>query len=845
MAVTGVVDVDVAARHVAAAARLGESPEEAIRKFFELGERSLAALLRELGVPEDLAHEAAAHFTTLDEAADWCREQWLERERNERRAQWDRENAEREARWQREKEARERDAREREERQRREELERRQREQAHKERRQREIQEERERLEREQQKQPKKPTFWSQLQEEAKQQQPPLSKNHLDGAALFGVSPRAANSAFSTATVPPPPPPKKPTLLTDSDFGLFLAPHSKDRPPEEKKTSPPPVKKVTPPKLLADSNDDSPMAPCVVATNPYGHPSQHFLSMPPSGAAGGAEAAATARSAAAKVSLSGKLWKLSGVSSGKASRLGQRWQARHFVLSHSAVGYGDLSSEGGLKASSAAAASFATLSADELTGTKKRFSLYGSYVLPEPPERAQGREFAFAVYRSDADAFSHASSSSKGGASYTVVSGNDERDQLMLLAAEDDKQKSRWFCALLRAAGRGGVLVRVGQDNTAFRLRCFFGDQPLEADIGSCDVANTKKVLVKRVDDTHSGLGAVGVKVGDELVSVNGQHVPNLSSFAVGRMLESCARPLDLEFRRCSDVLQYREAQMAAAFAYAQDDQEDLRKRMQESMDVGAALRADKLAQDALRLKKAEEAQVEAQDVRKAIAQSVALSKEEVARGGENLLLLSHKEKMLPRDDEKRGDESSSSRSSSSGAIETTIQEVRIAADAAAQADEYFYGDHPNFPLAARSYKTALDALLRVKDDLADPQGPARVAVSRRLPHVNLADLFDHINANGALAAHNAEHGVLTHTSSSSSEPPPPHEEEAVALYAYEAQDDWQLSLSPGDRLLVLGQHDDGWADVVFVHDTSTRGLVPSSYIQLGAAAAGDYASSS
>ena len=829
MSLTGMTDAALAEAHLVAAARLNKSLTEAVAHFFEYGQpmqpnpraanprgSSMDFQLMEMGFDKDLAEEAARKFSSLEEAAEWCLQQQQQRQQQRQQGE--------------------------EERRRREELRR---------------QEEQRRLEQQRFEQQRR------LEEQRLEQPPPIvyaeTPSGYDHSAYtpeqYAKSQAARSSHVGAganlfngyqqqpvfAQQKPPPPVPKPALFSDADVGLFMAPKR-----DAEKLAQIQREKA---KLKEDCYDAS-TPPVVVATNPYGHAAMQFLSMPPTGVMGGAEASRLARARAAKVSHGGKLLKLSGISSGKASRFGNRWQARHFVLSQSTIAYGDLAAEGGLRASTSASHEWGT---DEFTGTKKRFSLFGSYVVPEPPERAQGKEFAFAVYRSDADAFV-GSSSSHTKASAAAVTAGDEREQLLLLAAEDDKIRSRWICSLLRAAGRGGVLLKVGQDVAAHRLRCCFGDEPLDFEAGAVE----GKILVQKIIPSQ-GLGAVGVKVGDELVCVNGAPVPLLNSTAVRKMLEACPRPLDLEFRRSRETVIARELAAKAVLARGKDDTTEVQRkqRMRESMDVGEALRNDKLLRDQERKQRAMEAQVEAQQVDQALSHS---AKSEA--------------------DQRRVDE--------------CLERVLFAVKASADADDAFYARQPDLTKAARGYKIALEALLSVKDDLADPHSAAREALQRKAPSVSLADLFDHINSNGAKAANPVdslanhlqsltplyEHQPSSSSTSSSydqqyqseqyeqpqqyhpaeyeqqpqqqqyqaeyeqqpqqqqqyqaeQQQEPQQQQTAYALFAYDPQEDWQLPLQAGTQLIVLSQHDDGWAEVILLDDPQRRqGMVPGSYLQ-------------
>lgn len=575
--------------------------------------------------------------------------------------------------------------------------------------------------------------------------------------------PYSADPPFRKPVVPPVPPFRDPpaygATLDSPSARLFEAPTKPKIDPAEYNghvAQMPNTKDFAMPELET---------PIVVATNPYGNPPMHVLSMPPSGVLSGAAEADEARRLAAKVQFAGKLLKMSG---GK-SRLGQRWQARHFVVNDSSLAYGD----------------------DEKGSEKKRFALWGSYVVPEPPTRASGKEHALAVYRSDVDVFAAAGSSAV-----------EEREQLLLLAAEDDGTRARWICALLKAAGRPGVLLRVGEDHAAVRLRCSYGGEPLELEAGAVG----PNVLVRKVLKSK-GAGAVGVRVGDELVSVNGANVPLLTAAQVKRMLEACSRPLELELRRARDPTTAKELAAKAVLSLGTDaDDEGFRQQqMQEALHIGAALRADKASREEMRQRQAHAAQAEAAAVSDAIARST----------------LETKQKEI-----------------SNNAVQATLAAVRATNDGDAALQQ---GDAK---AAQAHYKAALDSLMSAQEPLADPDGEPRKAVARALPDVSLADLYDHINANGAKAA---ELAVRPPDIASLAIAPPgvppaqaaplPAQDgtPATALFDYQPQEDWQLVMRAGDKLLVIDEHNDGWSDVCLAHPdaVSTRGLVPTSYIQV------------
>mmetsp|Transcript_6331 Transcript_6331/g.19825 ORF Transcript_6331/g.19825 Transcript_6331/m.19825 type:complete len:1033 (+) Transcript_6331:93-3191(+) len=528
------------------------------------------------------------------------------------------------------------------------------------------------------------------------------------------------------------------------------------------------------------------------------------LSNRPKGFLEGKESASKAEKKASLSSFSGKLWRYTGVSGGGI--FGNKWQARHFVLSQSTLVY-----------------------------EKKEVSLRATYVVPELSEKAQNREFAFGVYRSEAiDAFT--------GAAGKVPSrgGSDSREQLLLLAAEDERSRSKWICALLSAAGRSGVLLRIGDDVHAIRLQCCFGDESVYADVGAVMLEDTKsskkiqKCLVRQIDASE-GLGSVGVKVGDELVSVNGIPVPGtLPASAVGKMFEACSRPLDMEFRRYRDIAIFEKLAAKAARVRSTDNEgTTLEELMRKSMDRGAALRAAIATKHELQPN--------------GIGDELQLSVADEAKGA--LSLTSQDAPRAPPEvdcDQHR--------------IDFVVNQVLTAVKVSARADEYFYGGTCDHSKVATTYKTALETLLAVKDDLTDPTGPARQALALVAPGVSLPDLFDHINTNvskihenfdtssepSSLHAQPSEEAQLSYGGSAAvgaitqqvedfSLSEEKQQQHGIALFDYEPVDAWQIALRAGESVLVKGQHEGGWTEVCVpsADASERRGLVPLSYIQL------------
>lgn len=807
MEVTGVTDPELAAQHIAAAAQLGKSVKDAIRHYFDYGGvpmepgyrpsadagayAGMVGQLVEMGFDRDLALRAAKECSTLDEAAEWCLRNGNEQQALPRRSEVQQQPYPRE--------------------QPSDLYHRRQ--------------------------PPIVPVVAQPPPPQPPRQPQPVPTSAPPPAFTRNVPmpvppPAYARQPPAFAAQQPPPPayrqpsaavPSKPTLnFDDASMALFVDTKRQEqqpRPAPSSSSSQRQQRHIRPPAASVMGGELP--TPVVTATNPYGHATLQMMSMPPVGILGGAAEAEAARREASRVSMHGKLAKMSGVASGK-SRFGSRWQARHFVLGDCRVAYGDLASDGGLKPNKDDDAYGA------FSGTKKSFSLWGSYVVPEPPERASGRDHAFAVYRSDQDAF-HSASNRAPGVSYvgghaasSSFSRGEEREQLLLLAAEDAGSRSRWICALLAAAGRPGVMLRVGEDAAAIRLRVCYGGSPLELEAGAVG----RNVLVRKVSPS-SGAGAIGVKVGDELVSVNGAPVPLMQASAVRSMLEAVARPLELELRRPRDATTAKELAAKAVLSLGTDpdDEDSRRHRMKESLQVGEALRADQQAREAERAKQAAAAQAEAAALSDAVARSHA-----EARQKEQVTM----------------------------AVRATVDAVRSSGEGDRLAQQ---NEHAS---AAAAYRAALDSLLSVKESLADPEGPARQAVAQALPELSLAQLFDHIAKSGqaqstmaaapppqappprdnndlALVSQTSdlslEDNGLRPSSSQYVQPPPadPIQQQATAsaLFDYVPQEDWQMAIQVGDRLLVLSEHDDGWSEVCLVDSTHSRGLVPASYIQL------------
>ncbi|KAJ1446823.1 hypothetical protein M885DRAFT_624935 [Pelagophyceae sp. CCMP2097] len=564
-----------------------------------------------------------------------------------------------------------------------------------------------------------------------------------------------------------------------------------------------------------------PPAICVAATNPHGHAPLSVVAMPPSGILAGADAADQARRTAQGVDHAGKLWKLSGVSSGKSrlgfAGLGNRWQPRHFILGGSRLAYGEIAMEGGLKCHAGEDIM------DTMAGTTKRFSVWGSYVTPEPPERAFGREHAFAIYRSDEDVIQGARPASQGAAH-----AHAEREQLLLLAAEDAPTAAKWMCALAAGAGRAGVLLHVADDASATTYRLVYGGADLGLDAGAVGA----HVLVRRAD-LHGGAGAVGVRVGDEIVGLNNSTMPLIDVATVKRMVAALHRPLELVLRRPRDARAAKEQAERAVLTSMESQgaaERSTARQLRESMDVGEALRADQ----ATRLERdralAETRRREETELGSALETSAAAARAE-------------------RD--------------ADAAVAAVLRATHCAADGDVRLAALEFGT------AAERFGAALDALVSARGVLGDAAGArARDAVQNAFPGLALADLYDHAcdgkaSAEAQLAQRRADAAradaadaaraeeaaarqrdaaneaaandgaaAQLHEAPTAEPAPGPARRHAVAIFAYDAAESWQLSVAAGQRFSVVEQHADGWTEVRDPSDAATK-LVPSAYLEL------------
>ncbi|CAH0367256.1 unnamed protein product [Pelagomonas calceolata] len=215
---------------------------------------------------------------------------------------------------------------------------------------------------------------------------------------------------------------------------------------------------------------------------------------------------------AARVKKAGKLYKLSRASSLR----GARWQRRSFILRNCELGYAE-----------DAAPHDAALQQAPLKGV----SVWGCYALREPAH--QGKAHVFAVYSTAAQAASQPSAA--------------PRTTLAMLAADDAATAADWCRAIYAAAGRAGMLLRVGEDSDAATLLCVCCADSAEVSRHLRAGGDDGRVVVSRVG---GALERVGLRVGDELTALDGQPIPYLDADRLGRLLATARRPFELTVRR-------------------------------------------------------------------------------------------------------------------------------------------------------------------------------------------------------------------------------------------------------------------------------------------------------
>ena len=209
--------------------------------------------------------------------------------------------------------------------------------------------------------------------------------------------------------------------------------------------------------------------------------------------------------AAARVRKAGKLYKLSRASSLR----GARWQRRSFILRNCELGYAE-----------DAAPHDAALQQAPLKGV----SVWGCYALREPAH--QGKAHVFAVYSTAAQAASQPSAA--------------PRTTLAMLAADDAATAADWCRAIYAAAGRAGMLLRVGEDSDAATLLCVCCADSAEVSRHLRAGGDDGRVIVSRVG---GALERVGLRVGDELTALDGQPIPYLDADRLGRLLATAPPP--------------------------------------------------------------------------------------------------------------------------------------------------------------------------------------------------------------------------------------------------------------------------------------------------------------
>ena len=334
-------------------------------------------------------------------------------------------------------------------------------------------------------------------------------------------------AAWCLAQRPPPP------RASDADFALFGAPAPA---PPPRPAPAPPLRPVAaaPPRPTPAAAPEAPwsdLPPALVAaTNPYGHAPLRIISTPAAGVADGAAATADARNAAGRVQKAGPLAKLS--TGGLLGQRAVRWQGRHFALGHRALAYGDAPADQGL------------------WEAKKKFNIWGSYVVPEAADRAAGRAHAVAVYRGDEDVIAGPRSGADRRRSAAALSDRDAtaRDQILLVAADSEVDARRWTLALMAAAGRPGVGLLLSEDARTLTLHAVLAEP-----LGFAAATADHRLLVARVD-RHGAAAAAGLRVGDELVQINGVNVQPADAPTLNKILGASAKPLDLRLRRRKDA---------------------------------------------------------------------------------------------------------------------------------------------------------------------------------------------------------------------------------------------------------------------------------------------------
>ncbi len=543
---------------------------------------------------------------------------------------------------------------------------------------------------------------------------------------------------------------------SDADFALFgsmKAPAPAPAPPPRPPPRPPrpaPKPAPTPQPSKKPEAPWSDLPPAIVAgTNPYGHAPLRIISTPAAGVADGAFESQKARNAAGLIQKAGPLAKLS--SGGLIGKKAVRWQGRHFSLGHRSLAYGDTPGEG-------------------LWEAKKKFNIWGSYVVPEAQDRAAGRQHAIAVYRGDEDVIAGPRSGADKRRSAAALSDRDAtaRDQILLVAAESDLEARQWTLSLMAAAGRRGVGIVIGEDASDIQLRAVLSE-PLGLEAVSAD----HRPLIASIEK-NGAAHAAGLRIGDELVQINGVNVPPADAPTLNKILAASAKPLDLRLRRCTSQVNQRTRRDLAqnalrSVASIVQSRDALHKQ---SLEVGAALRADQQARSDAAQRQAEEAQ------RLEAARRASLA-----------------------DEAQR-----SARVDRADAVDAAVTDALAAARKAEEAFTEF-----DQTRAASLRGEARGMLDRAAPMLRSEEARQRLAAAA--PGLDLAALYDRLVG------------------------PAPSTRTAVATHAWDAAEPWQVALAAGARVAVTKTLEDGWSEVKRLDD-GAGGLVPTGYLEFEAVSA-------
>lgn len=172
------------------------------------------------------------------------------------------------------------------------------------------------------------------------------------------------------------------------------------------------------------------------------------------------------------------------------------------------------------------------------------------------------------------------------------------------MAAESDLEARQWTLSLMAAAGRRGVGLLEGEDASHIDLRAVLSE-PLGLEAVSAD----HRPLIATIEK-NGAAHAAGLRAGDELVQINGVNVPPADAPTLNKILQASAKPLDLRLRRCRSQINQRTRRDLAqnalrSVASIVSSRDALHKQ---SLEVGAALRADQQARSVTAQRQAEEA---------------------------------------------------------------------------------------------------------------------------------------------------------------------------------------------------------------------------------------------